>query len=212
MRGKPSWQLLPPSYCQPSLSFPPVNLVCSNVQVDYRQETPMAIVVTNFFQTLVRIFSATFVFIGGFPYCRVNGFGNNSDMNIPQIAKELRAITQKLQELAGSLESAINVDDVEFPRAKMHSVKRRVCLNCEEPIPDGTRPVRGCHYKCYRKLIRSIRDGLITEAEVVKAGKMLPPDPGGRPVTENGVRQKLVDGIRAELRRIEEKELDDQKP
>jgi len=121
---------------------------------------------------------------------------NNIGMNITQVAKELRAVTQKLNELAASLESAINVDDVDFPRSKMQLTKRRVCLNCEEVIPEGTRPVRGCHYKCYRKLIRAIRDGLITEAEVVKAGKMLPPDPGGRPVTEVSVRQKLVESIR----------------
>lgn len=50
------------------------------------------------------------------------------------------------------------------------------CLACGQPL-DGTRPIRGCHERCYRAAVRS-HESL---DPFVEAGRMLPANPGGRP-------------------------------
>lgn len=90
-----------------------------------------------------------------------------------QISKELLVIAERLVNLAQRLSAQ---------KAAVSRVKKDMstCVTCGKPIPEGHRPVRGAHYKCYRRLIRMVREGLISEDEVVRSGKLLPPEPGGR--------------------------------
>jgi hypothetical protein len=91
-----------------------------------------------------------------------------------QIAHELVSIAKRLLDLAATLERT------EEPEPPAEPPASPVCTKCGLPIVEGVRPVRGAHYHCYRQLIRLIKDGLITEEEVVQSGKLLPALPGGR--------------------------------
>lgn len=94
-------------------------------------------------------------------------------MNTEHFAKELKSIAVRLVDLADKLSGA-------HPAPLPPKVQTNICTRCGKPIPENVKPVRGAHYACYRRLIRMVREGLITEAEVVAAGMLLPPEPGGR--------------------------------
>lgn len=57
--------------------------------------------------------------------------------------------------------------------------KKPTCLACGQPL-DGT-VVRGCHERCYKATMRAVARGETTEAERIKAGKLLASETGGRP-------------------------------
>lgn len=114
------------------------------------------------------------------------------------IAKELAEISQRLLSLATQLTTASSkVALTRKPKDKLN------CTNCGKPIAEGHRPVRGAHYKCYRRLIRLVREGLITEDEVVASGKLLPPEPGGR--LPSTAKLDLVATLKEEARQAAEK-------
>lgn len=108
-----------------------------------------------------------------FPIACVVQSDENSGMNTEHLAKELRLIADRLVDLASRLSS-------EHPSAMPRKTANNICTRCGKPIPENVKPVRGAHYACYRRLIRMVREGLLTEEEVVAAGMLLPPEPGGR--------------------------------
>lgn len=58
--------------------------------------------------------------------------------------------------------------------------KDKLCCGCMEPIGDQ-RTVRGLHLAtCYHAAQRAISQGLVTESELVAAGRMLPKAKSGR--------------------------------
>lgn len=63
------------------------------------------------------------------------------------------------------------------------------CIGCEEKItpPDVRR--RGLCNACYQAARTAIRDKRITETQLVRDGKMLPPEKGGRPTTNKFTRE-----------------------
>ena len=117
-----------------------------------------------------------------------------------QIAHELVSIAQRLLDIAATLEKT---KEPETPAAPLGPA---VCTKCGLPIVKGSRPVRGAHYKCYRQLIRLIRDGLITEQEIVQSGKLLPAMPGGRnpSVTKLDYVASLKEGARQLAEKVTE--------
>lgn len=58
-----------------------------------------------------------------------------------------------------------------------------LCVGCLEELEPDRRVIRGLCMSCYHATMRFIREGEFTEAERVKAGKLLPAKSGGRPVT-----------------------------
>jgi len=51
-----------------------------------------------------------------------------------------------------------------------HCTKNGSCTVCLEPIEDGERVLRGAHYKCYFRIYRKIRSGLISEKNAIQDG------------------------------------------
>lgn len=56
---------------------------------------------------------------------------------------------------------------------------KKLCVACLEPL-DGTRTIRGCHFRCYQATMRAIKVGATTEKQRIAEGKLLEAESGGR--------------------------------
>jgi len=65
------------------------------------------------------------------------------------------------------------------------------CVGCEREIGDGDTSRRGLCNACYQAARRAINGKKISEQQLVRDGKMMPPDIGGRP-TENKFTRELA--------------------
>lgn len=58
--------------------------------------------------------------------------------------------------------------------------KESLCVACLGQLKANEHTIRGCHVKCYHATYRAIREGKMTDAERVAAGKLLENQPKGR--------------------------------
>lgn len=99
-------------------------------------------------------------------------------MDMEQIRQQIEMIESHIQRIREVLDSFAPA----FPAVAQLKVTEKICLSCGEPLLSRqTKPQRGLHSHCYRKIKRKIDKGLITEADAIAAGKLAPNQPGGRP-------------------------------
>jgi hypothetical protein len=82
----------------------------------------------------------------------------------------------------------VRVTDAAIKRQQQLLTEGR-CIGCEEKIaaPDVRR--RGLCNACYQAARTAVRDKRISETQLVREGKMLPPSKGGRPATNKFTRE-----------------------
>lgn len=56
----------------------------------------------------------------------------------------------------------------------------RRCLGCEAEMPPEAKVRRGLCDTCYQGMKYAVRKRRITEIDLMRAGNLLPPSPGGR--------------------------------
>lgn len=79
-----------------------------------------------------------------------------------------------------------------FPGEAQQLVNNRICLQCKQAIDAKERVIRGCHDKCYKKVMARIREGAVTKDEAVAGGHIAPPNVKGRPKKELAI-DRLVE-------------------
>ncbi len=65
------------------------------------------------------------------------------------------------------------------------------CLGCERKTIDGERVSRGLCGTCYHGMLNAVRKKRVTEAALIREGKLLPPSPGGRKPANDFTRELL---------------------
>jgi hypothetical protein len=113
-------------------------------------------------------------------------------MDAKQIENELRTIAKRLEIVASHLASVAKTSDVEFPATSLTLVEKRICLRCDEKIPEDDEAIRGNHNKCYKAIDREIKSGKFSEADAIRAGKLTPAKKGGRKPSQNAVKTFLT--------------------
>lgn len=63
------------------------------------------------------------------------------------------------------------------------ALTRRLCVDCLQPLKPNEKPDRGCHHACAKRTRRAIERGDYTESDRIAAGKILPPQITGRPLS-----------------------------
>lgn len=94
------------------------------------------------------------------------------------IKRRLQVVTKEIEAILALLDQSAPV----FPEKAARMLADGVCLECEKRMTkaEASRSRRGCHEKCYRKIMRAIEDGSITEAEALSFGKLAPKQTHGR--------------------------------
>jgi hypothetical protein len=65
------------------------------------------------------------------------------------------------------------------------------CLNCKKPLGDDDH-LRGVHRKCFQRIRRNIRDGLLSENQAIQTGILAPKKLAGRrQITDDQLSQVL---------------------
>jgi protein-arginine kinase activator protein McsA len=57
------------------------------------------------------------------------------------------------------------------------------CIACERQFAPGAQSRRGQCSGCYQASLRKIRQGVVSDTDLIRDGYMLPPGPGGRKPT-----------------------------
>lgn len=65
------------------------------------------------------------------------------------------------------------------------------CLGCERVVVKGERVSRGLCGTCYHGMLHAKRKKRITEAALIREGRLLPSDPGGRKPKNSFTRELL---------------------
>lgn len=92
-------------------------------------------------------------------------------MNIDTAVDKLNAALKLITEAMAILER----ETPSVPKEASLLVEKGICLNCRKPFSDSERRIRGLHERCYRRIMRRIEDGHLTEAELIEAGLIAPP-------------------------------------
>jgi len=66
------------------------------------------------------------------------------------------------------------------PAAQERFDKGEECLECKQALGKG-RVKRGCHERCYRRIVRAIEKKKYTDFDAIRAGSLAPKQSGGRP-------------------------------
>lgn len=110
-------------------------------------------------------------------------FRNNSvsidEMDQAQITKTLEELSLQLKRLAEAVDK-LGIDYPPSPAWVAEKVEKRICLGCNEAIPEGVRCIRGMHERCLKALERRIEKGDATLFGAISTGKTLPPGKTGR--------------------------------
>jgi len=107
-------------------------------------------------------------------------------MDAKQIEQELRTLAKRLEVVANHVMS-LTSNAVEFPASHMKTVEAGICLRCNLQIEEGDEEVRGNHFNCYKAITREIAKGAFSEADAIRAGKLLPAKKGGRKLSQESV-------------------------
>lgn len=98
----------------------------------------------------------------------------------------IRRLEQAIAELLAIKESLLKPQafevSPEIQSRVIEKINEGLCLYCETPLDDGstTRPTRGVHNKCYKRIVANSQKSL---DEHVMVGLLLPGKSGGRPST-----------------------------
>lgn len=116
---------------------------------------------------------------------------------------DLRRIYAKLSELLASIGNAPSDVSPEVLAVTEDLMRRKICLACRMPIPDGDRSRRGVDSACYSTIRARIARGETTEAEQVKLGKMAAGTKrAGRPAkqdfVQNAIERNQSDQVKAD--------------
>jgi hypothetical protein len=98
-------------------------------------------------------------------------------MHPSDIQRQIDGIIQQLVQLR----EQVAEDGGVLPADAIQKLKDRICLNCGEPIPRSTSPVRGCHPSCRKAVKRQIDAGILTDVQAINRGMWAPPNVSGRP-------------------------------
>lgn len=91
---------------------------------------------------------------------------------LAEIAKKLAAIARQFD--AKAIAGAVQESSAEY------AAPQGTCLACGEPILDGEAVDRGDHHRCYRAILRDIKEGLYDDQTAVDLGLWLAAESGGR--------------------------------
>ena len=108
-------------------------------------------------------------------------------METTKLLNELDAIAAKVAKLRAEV---VATAPVENAQAQLR-VAANLCTYCGEPLKKE-KPNRGAHSACYRKAMRRVETDMITDAQLVTDGLLLPQKRQGRKVAlTDPVLQKL---------------------
>ncbi len=116
-------------------------------------------------------------------------------MDSKQIYVRLNAIIGDLMRLR----MEVNGEEFGLPETAKKLMEERICLYCLESLGDS-RPIRGCHESCKKRVLADIEDGKFSEFEAITTGKIAPAQPGG-----GASRKSVADDEDARQRKIKEK-------
>ena len=103
------------------------------------------------------------------------------DMDSSDAIKRIDSVIYELSQLKKLLTEGTAVP----PPSIQELISSRTCLNCKKKITAAQKSVRGCHQHCYRRIIRSIESGQLTENDAITAGILAPKQKSGRKKTGN---------------------------
>lgn len=92
-------------------------------------------------------------------------------MNIDTAVDKLNSATKLIAEAM----AIINGLTPSLPKESETFIDQGICLNCRKEFAEGERRIRGVHERCYRRIMRRIETGSITESEAINAGLLSPP-------------------------------------
>lgn len=125
-------------------------------------------------------------------------------MDLLKLKNELASIGKRLAELSQTIASMPLIVSEDAARFETEANADEVaCLRCGLPIPEGVKPNRGNHHKCYRATLREIESGEYTEEDAVEAGLLEPARKPGRKPKPTEI--EVLDRVREVKRLREEK-------
>lgn len=97
------------------------------------------------------------------------------DMDTSSLLKKLDSALAQLSALRREIAEA----DTKYPPSISDEASRGICHACKKPLGRG-KVIRGCHEACHQSMFREMKDGEITEQELIQSGRIGPKQKGGR--------------------------------
>jgi hypothetical protein len=106
---------------------------------------------------------------------RIRNMDGDTETLLSLIEKTAQQLLAAAQRLRG------NPKNPQPPQSAIDQAAAQKCLVCDgKKQPKNTRLKRGQCVNCYMRTMRRIRDGKLTETQLILAGKLLPAGVGGR--------------------------------
>ena len=113
---------------------------------------------------------------------------------------DIKKILSLLEDAANQLEAAralVDAEDVKPPREALELAEKGVCLSCLKKYSDkNEKIVRGLHASCWHVISKALKRNELSELKLIRGGKLLPAQPGGRKAAPLPSDVKLIGGLR----------------